>query len=692
MKSKSLLPGHGAVLIRVSTDKQDVSRQRGQIAEWLRHRGYDIPEGEDFVEALKRLGVGLYEDAGRRDLYETRPEFRRLLEDASASKVQWAVVERLKRLGYNDEVELNHFIYLFRKGGCRLWDASEDRCFSERGEINSFKNVVEGLASPKDQRDLSNNVIGAKVVRAATGEYQGSKGIPYGLDVVCRRGGVDLWRYVQMSKWRGLKITPDGRTEETTGIPPHVKRDGERVYYDRTVMEDRIKVVQSIYSWYTSEAIGFQKIANRLNDMKVDPCYEQQWYGIRVRDILDKPLYIGLPSQFRSTQSRIHDRVRDDSGAVRLVERDREIGAIRKATKNPRDMWVMPDKPLFTPLVDPEVYRKAQEKRKGTPERQTRKSDVLWLVGLVTCARCGKPMVSGRRPLSKRVEGKTVVTGHTPAYRCQTTAKVGHKRNVHGCKSHTVPHEVVEGFVNRYLECYGHNLQHLMTLGDPAQSEALSEQLVQKGSAFEEMYARIVRFLLTHLGEGRHRVETGEGEWAEVVLKDYGSPLAVEAYVISGTSEGWQAVEQLYRRVFLQKGEQLRVEIAELEAEEERLYERLKGLQSPRLVERAQADLNALGEQVEALRAQLDPLDAQVIDLRAELAALAERYGEARIAMVKGSNRHKAESVRKVIRSIDLEFTTGAYHSKLARVTILPLVGERVSYDLRPGSTRSRTR
>jgi len=61
------LIGTGAALIRVSSKRQDVVRQREAIAQWLRWRGLDVPpdfidDGRSFAALLRKLDIKLYED------------------------------------------------------------------------------------------------------------------------------------------------------------------------------------------------------------------------------------------------------------------------------------------------------------------------------------------------------------------------------------------------------------------------------------------------------------------------------------------------------------------------------------------------------------------------------------------------------------------------------------------------------
>lgn len=669
------LAGQGAVLLRVSSNRQETDRQITTLVSWLGKKGYEVPDKpKDFGKEIRKLGLRLYEDKESRDMGEHRPDFQRLLTEAQQGEVQWVVVESHDRLGYTDEVELSHFIYLFRRSKCRLWSAVDDVCFSEDSDINAFSNVFKGRTSRSDQLKISKNVTQDKEQRARRGEYLGGKGVPYGLDVVCRRGDKEVWRYVQTGELQGIRITPDGHQEITSGVPKHGK--GETTYYAPSVREERLETVRQVYQWYDSEAVGFQQLANRLNDAGVDPVYGTSWYATRVRDIIDKPIYIGRPSQFRFTASRFHDRTLED-GAVTLTEKRAEYGQKKKAHRTSPDQWAMPDTPVFTPLVNPEVWARCQAKRQKTGRANPQKSDRLWLMKLVICDHCGKPMVSGKRPVGlSRTRNKPGEYTHIPAYRCSVTAKLGHARNPHGCKSHTVPHERIEKIATEWLDRHGFRLNALMNLDTGRQADRIAWEMHERQDDLAIFFHRMERFLVDRLGQGTHTIDMDTVH------------IAGKKVVVEGD---WLRIEHLYRAVYRRRGEELRALLVAKEAEATRMFRLFAQLDpdDDRGIAAAKVMRRDLDAEIEGIKGELVPLDEEVNGILDEINVLATRYADARIALEKGTNRHKAEAVRKVIKEIRLRFTTGSYHSKLQSVTIVPLVGS--PEELRQEASASRT-
>src|SRR5262249_53233962 len=71
-----------AEYLRVSTHRQDLEVQRGEIRQWATRQGWDV------VATYADIASGARED---------RPEFRRLLADAARRKFEAVVVQRFDR-------------------------------------------------------------------------------------------------------------------------------------------------------------------------------------------------------------------------------------------------------------------------------------------------------------------------------------------------------------------------------------------------------------------------------------------------------------------------------------------------------------------------------------------------------------------------------------------------------------------
>lgn len=108
------------------------------------------------------------------------------------------------------------------------------------------------------------------------------------------------------------------------------------------------------------------------------------WHQNVVKYLLANPVYVGRPTYNRQSNSRFMEFA---GGQVKAAER-------KPARKRAQDDQIRPERSEFKPMIDPEVFDKAQAKLAGTKERayKTPKTASLWLRGFVVCAKCGKPM------------------------------------------------------------------------------------------------------------------------------------------------------------------------------------------------------------------------------------------------------------------------------------------------------------
>src|SRR5215813_13664064 len=97
-----------AAYIRVSSDKQDTTRQRESIERW------------------GSVDLWFEDSEGRnpRDLAHKRQGFQRLLKAVEAGLVSTIVVDSQDRFGTRDAYQWGAFLTLLRDHDCKLYDAS----------------------------------------------------------------------------------------------------------------------------------------------------------------------------------------------------------------------------------------------------------------------------------------------------------------------------------------------------------------------------------------------------------------------------------------------------------------------------------------------------------------------------------------------------------------------------------------
>jgi len=196
-------------------------------------------------------------------------------------------------------------------------------------------------------------VLTGKLTLARKGTFLGGYS-PYGCDVVAFNAeGKEVWRVVYEGHDRRLKVYPDGRQERFDGKrnrPP--KALHETLKYRPSLVAERVKYVKLIFKWYTTESITAGQIAARLNDLGVSPVFGPLWHQGVVKYLLANPVYVGRPTYNKQSNSRFMEF---SNGQVKTAER-------KPSRKRAEADHIRPEKQEFKPMIDPDVFDKAQAK------------------------------------------------------------------------------------------------------------------------------------------------------------------------------------------------------------------------------------------------------------------------------------------------------------------------------------------
>lgn len=435
-----------ATYIRVSSDTQDVTRQRESIGQWSAKHGWTI--GHFFEDS---------EGRNPRDQAAKRAGFQRMLDAVKTGLVKRIVVDSLDRFGTRDAYELGKFLTLLRDHGCQLWSVAQGHLTAD-DDATTLTNVLGALTSTREQKEKALRNIGGKVQKAKLGEYQGGYP-PYGLDVVCFGGAVEKWRVHFVGHFERIKIYPTGKRETFSGKNNFPAKDATDVLrYRPTIDQARLEVVLSIFEWFATEAISPGQIADRLNALGKVTTVASPWNKVIVRQMLANPIYIGFPSWNKRAGSRFKEYV---GGEIQDVTKT-------KGRKRTTDDYVQPSKQEFPPLIDSDTWDKVQAKLQATKQRTKRAPQVseLWLKGFLVCGHCNKPMRAvGPQP---RMEYGT--------YICGTYGTYG-KKNATGCRCHRVKHPVLEAIVDKYLSETGQEVGELVGVGADLFDDSLNNWL-----------------------------------------------------------------------------------------------------------------------------------------------------------------------------------------------------------------------
>lgn len=589
--------------IRVSSDKQDVARQRDSIA------------------ASGTIDLWFEDSEGRNPRHKAaqREGFQRLLDAVERGLVQTIVVDSQDRFGVANAYEWGEFISKLNKHGCELYDAG-GKHLSAKDAASVLTGTIGAIASEEEQKKIAHRNVGAKVQRAKLGEYQGGCP-PHGLDVVCfGSDGREKWRTVYYGFHTRKKLYPDGRSEQFNGKNNSPQKDPTDKFFLRpSIVTERVDTVRQIFEWFITETISPYQIGLRLLSSGNKPSIGAQWDKRAVRAILRNPAYIGRPAWNKQGNGEFAEYV---GGTIREVQ-TKTTGRKRKDGD-----YVMPDKPIFEPLVSPETFAIAQSKfKKGKP--RIANTAELWLRPFLICEQCGRPMHGSN--------GKTGRGQPWPSYGCGTYNRYG-KANPTGCRCHRVRHSVLEKHVMAYLENAAPKLAKLI------------ETVEQDFEATKPMEAEVAMFeKLIH-------------DWYCDLLPWVDDTTPVEEIRESALSR-------------------LRAEVEEKEVELNKMLSRYLTLDGT-LLDRAKATMEALEREVNSLKCQLSSLEQPLKALSEPLRARRDRLREV-VDSIKGETnaRRKSELLSTVVERIVLGFRHDAACSKsyLSSVEIVPFSGEEVS-------------
>ncbi len=424
------MSGDVAAYIRVSSDKQDTTRQRESVEAAAQQLGFTIDHW--FQDS---------EGKNSRDLPHKRVAFKRMMAAVERRELKLVIVDSQDRFGTRDAAQFGSFITHFRDNGCSLFDAT-GRDFSADDDGAVLTTTIGALTSTREQREKGRRCLGGMVEHAKQGHYVGGYP-PFGMDVVCfGSDGQEKWRSLYVGHFDRWKVYPNGTREHYKGKDNAPQKDREDVFHYRPSIESgRLQVVRDIFRWYATEAISPRQIATRLNDLKVKPIFGERWDKVKILQLLRNPVYIGRPKWNKRAGSRFVEFV---GGRIRDIPRSMGIKMGR-----PRDAvdQIGLDKPQFDPIVDRKTWdavqkkiHDASDKQRAVPKRPPQTAE-LWLKPFLICGHCNKPMRATRGGQGRMA---------WPSYFCGTYGTHGAK-NPTGCHCHRIKHDQIEKLLAAYI-------------------------------------------------------------------------------------------------------------------------------------------------------------------------------------------------------------------------------------------------
>lgn len=364
---------------------------------------------DEFVKEHRLSVYDTYIDDGWSGTSFDRPDFKRLIGDIDAKKVNMVITKDLSRLG-RDYIMTGHYMERYfpenRVRYISLLDGIDTGVESTANDITPFRAIMNDMYA----KDISKKIKSVKHDKQRKGLFIGGKP-----------------RY-------GYKMDPNQKNkiiidEETAPIVRHIFEMA------LTGISCRQIAVQ-----LNAEKIPTPASYAGLNQGRIGP-YAGMWSSERISDMLQNETYIGNMVQGRSKKISYKSK---------------------KTIRQPREKWIVV-KGTHEPLIDPELFAKVQSMVNSRKTTRSRTYDFL-LKGLVYCHECGYPLAVINRPNAK---GKNCLYFVCRTYQRFTKAGVC---TCHSIKEETVTNAVlqkVREVCQQYLRT-----EELMPIAEQALTEA----------------------------------------------------------------------------------------------------------------------------------------------------------------------------------------------------------------------------
>lgn len=330
----------------------------------------------DYALAHDYQIIDVYSDDDESGLFDTRPEFERMLTDARLGRFQIVIAKSQSRFSRNLEHIERYLHHDFPNLGIRFIGVVDGADTANTG--NKKSRQINGLVNEWYCEDLSENIRSAFRAKMKNGQYLGAS-CPYG--------------YVK-----------DPRDHNHLVIDAYAAEVVRRIYhlYLKGYGKARIARVLTgegvlIPTRYKREILGLNYRNSHENEATGNWSYQT------VHTILNNEVYIGNVVQNKYRNVSYKDK---------------------KHVRQPREQWIRAEG-MHEAVIDPDTFAKVQERQKMRTKEVNGGGAPSVFAGILFCADCKKAMV---RTYERR--GSHRFTG----YCCKTYKTQGKAR----CRSHAV--------------------------------------------------------------------------------------------------------------------------------------------------------------------------------------------------------------------------------------------------------------
>ena len=438
--------------LRRSTDKQEqsIEDQRSALLRYAASEGLEIVK-EYVDDAISGADT------------KARLAFSGMITDAQDRNRTWDVilVFDVTRFGRQQADEAGYYRHLLAEAGVQVVYANEG---FTGGESDGLLLSVKQHMAHQMVLDVSKLTIRGQVSRATKGRWCGGRP-PYGYDLVHFGSDGEPYQVVRYLRNGNREIRDPGTGKLVRVIPKgeRLRASGEGHAQLVRGAEDRVEILQRIYSMYVAEGMGFGAIAKRLNTEGVpspgrvqsNQVGPSKWSISTVREILRNPVYRGAVIWNRRSFSKFHSV--EDGRAKRKPKHTRT-----RHQENPKGEWIIHEE-QHEALVSEHVWRQAQREMaarggsiSGEQLRAAKGNSPYLLSGLIRCGRCQSNWQGYKTRQGRKREGRERIV--TEYYCCGSYIRQGNA----GCERVVIKKEELEQLV---LEAVAGHLRDFIESG-----------------------------------------------------------------------------------------------------------------------------------------------------------------------------------------------------------------------------------
>lgn len=390
-------------LLRVSSKQQlhddDIPIQRAEAKQYIA-KHTDWVFDKEYLEK----GISAYHNG-----VEDREVLQEIMQDAKNGEFDILLAYMSDRIGRQEEYSF--YVAELNSLGIEVWTIKDGQLKTEE-HIDKLLNYIRFWQNEGESKKTGMRVHDTMVEMVKDGKFVGGKA-PYGYNLV---------------------------------LSGEISNHG-RALHKLVIVPEQAEIVRKIFSYAVNQGMGFQKIANTLNENSVPAPILGQWKSGTVRSILMNPIYMGYIA---------YNRRKDGHGECTRLDRTEWI-------------YAREQNPEIT-IVPQETWERAQEIREARKKRINESKQAtndlymeqynvpfstrgkLALTGMVYCGYCGKRLKN---------------TGYANHWTCKTTGekKVSYVGR-YGCPNHCKPRssysqEYLESIVFATVEGYLENLKKI---------------------------------------------------------------------------------------------------------------------------------------------------------------------------------------------------------------------------------------